>query len=139
MHIRCCIYQLIQVYFHVHADDSVFTDEQPVKLTTFQQIPESIIEEADSDSQHEMNLKDDDTEFHNSTPEKFETTTFNKANTDDDDAASIKDEEVENMENSSSILPEIKPAVLPCTKKSIIDICYLWFQHIIVICLNCSV
>jgi len=87
-------------------------------MTSFKRLPESILEEeADGSSQHETNLQNDDTEVHESTPEKLETTTFNKENADDDDAASIKDEDVENMENKSSVLAKIKPAVLPRTKK----------------------
>ena len=112
------LFILINQLVHFHADDSVFTDKQPVTLTTFKRLEESIIDkEADDGSQHETNLQSDDTEIHESAIEKLETTTFNKGNADDDDAASIKDEDVENMENKSSILGEIKPAVLPRTKK----------------------
>ncbi|XP_065911124.1 latrophilin-like protein LAT-2 [Dysidea avara] len=99
-------------------EDNVFIEE-PVKLKTFKQLEESIIEEQDAGSEKETNLNDDETEVNESTPERHEIkeSTFEVDMKVDDDAVSIKDEDVENMENQSSILAKIKPAVLPRTKK----------------------
>jgi len=92
----------------------VFTEEAAVKLKTFK-LEESIIEEQDIGNEKETNL-DDETEVNESTPEIKEESIIKEGHI-DDDAASIKDEDVDNMENQSSILPKIKPAVLPRTKK----------------------
>ncbi|XP_065905683.1 latrophilin-like protein LAT-2 isoform X2 [Dysidea avara] len=100
-------------------EDNVSTDE-PVKLKTFKRLEESIIEEQDAGSEKGTNLNDDETEVNESTPERHEIkeeSTFKVDMKVDDDAASIKDEDVENMENQSSTLAKIKPAVLPHTKK----------------------
>jgi len=98
----------------------VFAEEPSVKLTTFKRrLEESIIEEQDVGSEKETNLNDDETEVNESTPEKQEIkeeSTY-KQGLVDDDAASIKDEDVDSMKNQSSIPAKIKPAVLPRTKK----------------------
>jgi len=97
----------------------VFGEETSVKLTTFKRrLEESIIEEQDVGSEKETNL-DDETEVNEATPEKQEIkeeSTYKEGHV-DGDAASIKDEDVDNMKNQSSIPAKIKPAVLPRTKK----------------------
>ena len=110
---------IVSHVFYVQAEDNVSTDE-PVKLKTFKRLEESIIEEQDAGSEKGTNLNDDETEVNESTPERHEIkeeSTFKVDMKVDDDAASIKDEDVENMENQSSTLAKIKPAVLPHTKK----------------------
>ena len=105
---------IVSHVFYVQAED-VFTDE-PVKLKTFKRLEESIIEEQDAGSEKGTNLNDDETEVNESPPERHEIkeeSTF-KVDMKVDDAASIKDEDVENMENQSSTLAKIKPAA---TKK----------------------
>ena len=103
----------------MHTEDSVFTEEPPMKLKTFKRLEESIIEEQDVGVEKETNLKDDETEVNESTPEKHEIeeeSSFKEGDV-DDDAASIKDEDVDNMENQSNAFAKMKPAVLPHNKK----------------------
>jgi len=99
-------------YIIQYAEDSVFDEEKPVKLTTFKKLEESIIEEQDVGCEKESSFKQD-VEVIETIPEKHETEALSSNEKGFDVILLTSD----NQEKQSDTITKIKPDVLPRTKK----------------------